>query len=84
MKDNERKVMTRSVNVGLSKKGNLYLFTTKNDKRYFVNLVKDNKGHYPKIPAKATSCEIEFTSFLWDTENSRLVLFDVRDIVFKS
>lgn len=80
----ERKIMTKTVEVRTSKAGNRYLAVkSKDDKNFFVNLVKDNKKFIPTIPKSAREVEINFTSFLYDDENHRLVLFGVTDLVFK-
>ena len=82
---NERKEMSRVVDVVTSKNGNVFLSTLdKNNKMMFVNLIKDNKKFSPKIPKSAKSAEVTFTSYLFDDENKRLVLFDVKDITFMS
>ena len=80
----ERKIMTKTVEVKTSKKGNRYLTVKgKDDKWLFVNLVKDNKVYIPTIPKSARELEVNFTSYKYDDENSRLVLFGVTDLVFK-
>ena len=80
----ERKIMTKTVEVKTSKAGNRYLAVKgRDEKNYFVNLVKDNKKFIPTIPKSARELEVSFTSFLYDDENHRLVLFGVTDLVFK-
>lgn len=81
----ERKIMTKTIQVATSKKGVRYLFTTSKDgNKMFVNLVKDNRGYTPTIPASAKEVDVEFTSFKYDDENKRLVLFGVSTLLFKA
>ena len=80
----ERKIMTKTVEVKTSKAGNRYLAVKgRDEKNYFVNLIKDNKKFIPTIPKSARELEVSFTSFLYDDENHRLVLFGVTELVFK-
>ena len=80
----ERKIMTKTVEVKTSKAGNRYLAVKgRDEKNYFVNLIKDNKKFIPTIPKSSRELEVSFTSFLYDDENHRLVLFGVTDLVFK-
>ena len=80
----EKKIMTKTVSISVSKAGNPYLnIEGKNQKRYFVNLIKENKAFTPTIPYGSKEVEVHFTSFSYDDENSRLALFGVSELIFK-
>lgn len=77
------KIMQRSCDVKISKKGQPYLVTkSKGGKTYFVNLVKNNKAYKLKIPQNVVSAEVSFTSFKFDFDKNILTLFNVTDVSF--
>ena len=75
----EKKLFTKTINVGVSKeKGVNYLFIKEDGKFVFVNLIKDNKGYKPKLDGVKT---LEVTYSSYKREDNRLALFGVTEVL---
>lgn len=70
-KTETKKVFTKEVQVGTSKKtGSKFLFIkTKAGKMVFVNLVKDSKRFNPEIKDGIKAIEVEYTSYATKDES---------------
>lgn len=75
--------MEKIVKVARSKeKQTLFLYTEKDGKKFFINMVKDHKAFKPEIKDSAKTYKITFTGYKTD-ENS-VTLFDVIDFIMMS
>lgn len=78
----EKKLFTRTVQVGTSKtKGVKYLYIKEDGSNdlIFVNLIKDRKAYRPKLDGVK---EITVTYSSYKREDNRLALFGVTEVLF--
>lgn len=78
----EKKLFTRTVQVGTSKeKGVKYLYIKEDGSNglIFVSLIKDRKGYKPNLDGVK---KIDVTYSSYKREDNRLALFGVTEVVF--